>query len=129
MPAASLVRKKHAQGGRKQREADVKATLLAAVAACIISAMPAKSADTVRIGILWPLTGNAAAAGQASKAAAEVAADIVNNAHPELANLPLAAAAGLPNLGGGRIELVVADPPGNPSGAPQQALRLINEAQ
>src|SRR2546422_6426075 len=50
----------------------------------------------------------------------------VNNAHPELANLPLAAAAGLPNLGGGRIELVFADHQGNPSVAQQQALRLID---
>src|SRR5437870_2899458 len=87
----------------------------------------AVAADNVRIGILWPLTGNAAAAGQASKAAAEVAADIVNNAHPELNNLPLAATAGLPGLGGAKLELVFADHQGNPSVAQQQALRLINE--
>jgi len=43
------------------------------------AAVAVNSAGTVKIGILWPLTGNAAAAGQASKAAAEVAADIVNN--------------------------------------------------
>ena len=87
----------------------------------------AVAADNVRIGILWPLTGNAAAAGQASKAAAEVAADIVNNAHPELNNLPLAATAGLPGLGGAKLELVFADHQGNPSVAQQQALRLIND--
>ena len=34
-----------------------------------------QAADTVKIGILWPLTGNAAAAGQASKAAAGKATD------------------------------------------------------
>ena len=50
----------------------------------------ARAADPVKVGVLFPLTGNAAAAGQASKAAVEVAAEIVNNAHPELANLPLA---------------------------------------
>jgi branched-chain amino acid transport system substrate-binding protein len=90
-------------------------------------APPAQAADPVKIGILWPLTGNAAAAGQASKAAAEVAADIVNNAHPEMANLPLAATAGLPNLGGARLELVFADHQGNPSVAQSQALRLITQ--
>ena len=105
----------------------LRAAGIVAAAITALAILPARGADNVRIGILWPLTGNAAAAGQASKAAAEVAADIVNNAHPELANLPLAAAAGLPNLGGGRIELVFADHQGNPSVAQQQALRLINE--
>jgi branched-chain amino acid transport system substrate-binding protein len=76
-----------------------------AVAAALMSALPANAAGTVKIGILWPLTGNAAAAGQASKAAAEVAADIVNNKHPELGNLPLAATGGLPNQGGAKLEL------------------------
>src|SRR5437899_12806356 len=86
----------------------------------------AHAAETVKIGILWPLTGNAAAAGQASKAAAEVAADIVNNSHPEMADLPLAATAGLPGLGGANLERVFADHQGNPSVAQQQALRLSN---
>src|SRR5205807_4980713 len=59
----------------------------------------ARAADPVKVGVLFPLTGNAAAAGQASKAAVEIAADIVNNAHPELASIPLAKDAGLPGLG------------------------------
>src|SRR5918911_63271 len=68
-----------------------------------------------------------AAAGQASKAAAEVAADIVNNKHPELADLPLAATEGLPNQGGAKLELIFVDHQGNPSVAQQQALRLITQ--
>src|SRR5437899_10493241 len=87
----------------------------------------AHAAETVKIGILWPLTGNAAAAGQASKAAAEVAADIVNNAHPELGDLPLAKSAGLPNMGGAMLELVFVDHQGNPSLAQQLATRLITQ--
>jgi len=90
-------------------------------------ALPAKAADAVKIGILWPLTGNAAAAGQASKAAAEVAADIVNNAHPELGDFPLAKTAGLPNLGGAKLELIFVDHQGNPSLAQQLATRLITQ--
>src|SRR5258708_35645299 len=70
-----------------------------AAAAALLSMPSAQAAGTVKIGILWPLTGNAAAAGQASKAAGEVAADIVNNQHPELGNLPRAAPEGLPNQG------------------------------
>ena len=47
-----------------------------------------------------------------SKAAIEVAADIVNNAHPELGNLPLAATAGLPNLGGAKLDVDLRRSPG-----------------
>ncbi len=88
---------------------------------------PAHAADAVKIGVLLPLTGNAAAAGQASKAAIEVAVDIVNNAHPELGRLPLAATAGLPNLGGAKLEVTFVDHQGNPSMAQQLATRLITE--
>ena len=105
------------------------ATMAAALAASAIlmSCPPAEAAGTVKIGILWPLTGNAAAAGQASKAAAEVAADIVNNKHPELADLPLAATEGLPNQGGAKLELIFVDHQGNPSLAQQLATRLITQ--
>ena len=98
-----------------------------AAAAILMSTPPADAAGTVKIGILWPLTGNAAAAGQASKAAAEVAADIVNNKHPELADLPLAATEGLPNQGGAKLELIFVDHQGNPSLAQQLATRLITQ--
>src|SRR5580692_10956229 len=58
----------------------------------------------VRIGCPYPLSGGAASAGQASRAAIEVAVDIINNPHPELAALPLAATAGLPGLSGRKVE-------------------------
>ena len=97
------------------------------IAASAFGASAALAADSVKIGVLMPLTGNAAAAGQASKAAIEVAADIVNNAHPELGNLPLAAGAGLPHLGGAKLDVVFVDHQGNPSLAQQLATRLITE--
>jgi branched-chain amino acid transport system substrate-binding protein len=96
-------------------------------AASFLNAAAVRAADAVKIGILWPLTGNAAAAGQASKAAIEVALDIINNAHPELGNLPLAATAGLPNLGGAKLEVVFVDHEGNPATAQQLATRLITQ--
>jgi len=101
--------------------------LSAAVAAVVLSAATASAAENVKVGIVWPLTGNAGAAGQASKAAAEVVADIVNNAHPELGNLPLAKDAGLPNLGGAKLELIFTDHQGNPSLAQQLTTRLITQ--
>jgi len=97
------------------------ATLATALAAPILAAEP------VKIGILYPLTGNAASAGQASKAAIELAADIVNNAHPELKPLPLAESAGLPNLGGAKIKLVSVDHQGDPTVGQSQTLRLITQ--
>ena len=90
-------------------------------------AAPANAAGPVKIGVIWPLTGNAGAAGQAAKAGAEVVADIVNNAHPELGDIPLAKSAGLPNLGGAKLELIFADHQGNPSLAQQLATRLITQ--
>ena len=66
----------------------LKAVAAAATAFAFYTAAQTNAAEPVKIGIIWPLTGNAAAAGQASKAAAEVAADIVNNPHPELGDLP-----------------------------------------
>jgi branched-chain amino acid transport system substrate-binding protein len=97
------------------------------VAAIAFDANAGFAAETVKIGVLMPLTGNAAAAGQAAKAAIEVAADIVNNPHPELSNLPLATTAGLPHLGGAKLEVVFVDHQGNPSQAQQLATRLITE--
>jgi branched-chain amino acid transport system substrate-binding protein len=101
--------------------------ILAAALAVLAPIMSAHAAENVKIGILWPLTGNAAAAGQASKAAAEIAAEIVNNRHPELPNIPLAAEEGLPNLGGAKLELIFVDHQGAPAMAQQLATRLITQ--
>ena len=110
----------------RQPSAMTMAALIAATAA-LFCTPAAQCVESVKVGILWPLTGNAAAAGQASKAAAEVATDIVNNKHPELANLPLAATEGLPNLGGAKLEPTFVDHQGNPSLAQQLATRLITQ--
>jgi branched-chain amino acid transport system substrate-binding protein len=97
------------------------------VAAALLGAPSSQAAEPVKIGVLLPLTGNAAAAGQASKAAVEIAAEIINGNHPELANLPLAASEGLPGLGGATLDLVFVDHQGNPSLAQQLATRLITQ--
>src|SRR5665213_3764941 len=82
---------------------------------------------TVKIGAVFPLSGNAASAGVHAKAALEVAMDIINNAHPELGNFPLAKNAGLAGLGGAKVEVVFADNQGSPAVGQNQALRLITE--
>jgi branched-chain amino acid transport system substrate-binding protein len=100
-----------------------------ALALPAISLLPkgAGAADPVLIGATYPLSGGAASAGIAAKQAVEVAVDIINNAHPELAALPLGATAGLPGLGGRKIEVNFTDHQGNPATAQSQTLRLITQ--
>jgi branched-chain amino acid transport system substrate-binding protein len=99
----------------------------AALALTLGLATAASAAEDIKIGVLMPLSGNSASAGKSAVAAMELAADIVNEAHPELKGLPLAATAGLPKLGGAKIKLLVADHQGNPSEGQNQALRLITQ--
>lgn len=86
----------------------------------------APAAEAVKIGAILPLTGGAAATGVKLQAAMEVAQEIINGEHPEIA-IPLAETAGLPNLGGAKIEITFADHQGNPEIAKSEAERLIDE--
>ncbi|MGA7026748.1 MAG: ABC transporter substrate-binding protein [Pseudolabrys sp.] len=88
----------------------------------------AHAAD-VKIGVIYPLTGNAASAGQSAKDAVELGVEIVNRGYPELKAMPLGATVGLPNLGGAKIVPVQADHQGNPQVGQQQTLRLITQDQ
>jgi branched-chain amino acid transport system substrate-binding protein len=102
--------------------------LLCAASMSVILAGHASAQDkTVKIGGIFPLSGNAASTGVHTKAALEVAMDIINNAHPELGNFPLAKNAGLAGLGGAKVEVVFADNQGSPATGQNQALRLITE--
>jgi branched-chain amino acid transport system substrate-binding protein len=80
--------------------------------------------QNVKVGGLFPLSGNAASAGQQAKAAVELAVDIVNGKYPDVTGMP---GVGLPGLKGGKIELTFADHQGNPSTGQSQALRLIQQ--
>lgn len=97
-----------------------------AVVGCMLSP-GAMAQQTVKLGAIYPLSGNAASAGNFSKAAIELGVEIINNAHPELKDVPLAATQGLPGLGGAKIEVVFADNQGTPAAGQNQALRLITE--
>jgi branched-chain amino acid transport system substrate-binding protein len=99
-------------------------TLGLALAATVAGA---RAEDTVKIGAIYPLSGNAASAGTSTKAAIELATEIINQKHPELGELTLAAGEGLPNLGNAKVEVVFADNQGSPAAGQNQALRLITE--
>lgn len=102
--------------------------LCAAAISSFALASSARAQDkAVKIGVILPMSGGTASIGAHAKAALDVATDIINNAHPELGNFPLAKNAGLPGLGGAKVEVIIADNQGNPATGQNQALRLITE--
>lgn len=87
---------------------------------------PKTEVETVKIGFLAPLSGTAANLGQQTVWAAQMMVDIINNENPDL-DIMLAGTAGLPNLNGAKIELIVGDTKGDPQVAVSEAKRLISE--
>jgi branched-chain amino acid transport system substrate-binding protein len=84
-----------------------------------------KVADTVKIGLIYPLTGPAAKTGKEYVAAYELARDIINEKYD--LDLPFAQTEGLPNLNGAKIEFVVADHKGQPELGLSETERLITQ--
>src|ERR1700724_732593 len=109
------------------RFGDISGLLAAAVISAALASTASAQDKTVKIGAIYPLSGSAASPGVHPKAAIETAIDIINNAHPELGNLPLAKNAGLAGLGGAKVEAIFADNQGSPAVGQNQALRLITE--
>jgi branched-chain amino acid transport system substrate-binding protein len=101
--------------------------LLCAAAFSAALAGTAAAQQTVKIGGIFPLSGNAASAGVHAKAAIETAVEIINSGNPGLGNLPVTKNAGLKGLGGAKVEVVFADNQGSPAVGQNQALRLITE--
>jgi branched-chain amino acid transport system substrate-binding protein len=103
------------------------AALLSAAAMSSVLAGSAFAQNTVKIGAIYPLSGNAASTGVHTKAAFDVAVEIINNGNPALGNLPVTKNAGLKGLGGAKVEVIYADNQGSPAVGQNQALRLITE--
>src|SRR3977135_4097679 len=84
--------------------------------------------DTVKIGAVYPLSGNSASAGEYSRMAMEGGVEFINNGNADLAKImPLAKGGGLPGLKGAKIQLIFADNQGTPAAGQNQPLRLITE--
>ena len=75
----------------------------------------APAATTVRIGGLWPLTGDLAKLGEETKQGMELAVDEIN------------AAGGLKGLGGAKLEIVWADTQGKPDTGISEVERLAQQ--
>jgi len=89
-------------------------------------AIPALAAEEIKIGVLYPLTGGAAAEGRELRDGVELALDIANNARPEL-DMTMAKNAGIKSLGGAKIKLIIQDHQGNPQLGADLAKKLIQD--
>ena len=84
----------------------------------------AMAAKVIKIGVIYPLTGGAAAAGRELRAGAELAAEIANNVMSDV-DMSMAKNAGIRGLGGAKIELIFKDHEGNPTLGADLAKKLI----
>jgi len=84
----------------------------------------ALAAKEIKIGVIYPLTGGAAAAGRELRAGAELAAKIANNIMPDLP-MTMAKNSGIKNLGGAKIKLIFKDHEANPTLGADLAKKLI----
>ncbi|ABK19073.1 ABC transporter substrate-binding protein [Syntrophobacter fumaroxidans] len=96
--------------------------LALAVIAVFRTACPA--AETIKIGVIYPLTGGAAAEGRELRAGAELAARIANDVMPGI-DMDMARRGGITSLGGAKIELIFKDHEGNPTLGADLAKQLI----
>jgi branched-chain amino acid transport system substrate-binding protein len=99
--------------------------LAAIVVAGALSTTAWAQQKEVVIGVIYPLSGQAAQVGVDARHAIETAVDLINNSHD--IDLPLAKGTGLPNLGGAKIRLVWADHQADPQKGRSEAERLITQ--
>src|SRR5579875_3485129 len=123
----SVKRARPAISGRDALMPDLSRRAAMLLPLAIPVAAHAQSGSPVLIGATYPLSGAVASAGDEMRQAIQVAEDIVNTAHPELKNLPLASTVGLPNLGGRKVMTIFADHQGSPATAQSETLRLITQ--
>ncbi|MDJ0809308.1 MAG: ABC transporter substrate-binding protein [Desulfobacterales bacterium] len=84
----------------------------------------ALAAKEIKIGVIYPLTGGAAAAGRELRAGAELAAQLCNEARSEI-GMSMAKNAGIQSMGGAKITLIFKDHEGNPTLGADLAKKLI----
>jgi branched-chain amino acid transport system substrate-binding protein len=93
------------------------------VAALLLPA-GALAVEEMKIGVIYPLTGGAAAAGRELRAGAELAAEIANNVMTDLP-MTMAKNQGIKSLAGAKITLIFKDHEGNPTLGADLAKKLI----
>jgi len=82
-----------------------------------------QAAEPIKIGVIYPLTGGAAAEGRELRAGAELALEIANKAYPNI-SMTMARTQGSES-GRAQIELIFKDHEGNPTVGADLAKKLI----
>ena len=82
------------------------------------------AAKEIKIGVIYPLTGGAAAAGRELRAGAELAAKLANGVFADIP-MTMAQNEGIKSLGGAKIKLIFKDHEGNPTMGADLAKKLI----
>src|SRR5580704_14795801 len=105
------------KNGRGLKMLNRRALLASSASAALLAASARQaaaqgSATDVKIGVIYPFTGSGAQVGVDARVALETAADVINERYE--IDLPLAREAGLPRLGGAKIQLVYADHQADP---------------
>ena len=85
----------------------------------------AQGQKVIKIGAVYPLTGNIASTGIDCRRGVELAVDIINGKYDM--DLPLARTEGLPNLGGAKLEVVFGDTKGEPKNGIAEVERLVTQ--
>ena len=98
--------------------------LIMALAVGLALPTTAAAVQEIKIGVIYPLTGGAAAAGRELRAGAELAAEIANGAMADI-NMDMAKNAGIQSMGGAKITLIFKDHEGNPTLGADLAKKLI----
>jgi branched-chain amino acid transport system substrate-binding protein len=99
--------------------------LALAMITLVVAGGPAFSAtNVIKIGVIYPLTGGAAAEGRELRAGAELAMDIANTVYPNIA-MTMAKNSGIKSLANAKIELIFKDHEGNPTLGADLAKKLI----
>jgi branched-chain amino acid transport system substrate-binding protein len=104
----------------------VRKSFVWALCLAVFLVFPALAAEEIKIGVLYPLTGGAAAEGKELRDGAELAVEIANNSRPEL-SMSMAKAAGIKSLGGAKVTLIIQDHQGNPQLGADLAKKLIQD--
>ena len=91
---------------------------------CLVGSSSAQQ-RVVKIGAIYPLTGNLATTGLDCKRGVEMAVEIINGKYD--LSLPLAKTEGLPDLGGAKIEVIFGDSKGDPRNGMAEAERLVTQ--
>jgi len=84
----------------------------------------AQAPKVIKVGAIYPLTGDLAPTGKLCKEGVNLAVDIINNKYD--LPLPLAKVEGIPSLKGAKIEIVYGDSQGSPRTGMAEAERIIS---